>query len=49
MNTLIKVGSNLHFVTITDSLPTVIVDDVFLVNDYKITPIFTTNAVKFEL
>ena len=49
MNSLIKVGTNLHYVSITDTLPTIPVDDVFLINDYKITPIITVNSVKFAL
>ena len=49
MNSLIKVGTNLYYVTIIDTLPTIPVDDVFLINDYKITPIITTNSVKFTL
>lgn len=49
VNTLIKVSTNLNYVAITDSLPTIPVDDVFLINDYKVAPIITTNSVKFAL
>lgn len=41
--------SNLYSVSITDSLPTIPVDDVFLINDYKVTPIILADSVKFAL
>lgn len=49
IRTIMKVGANLYYIPIVDTLPLLPVNDIFFINNYNIVPVSNLTSVMFNL